>query len=116
MCATVHGAQQLHEKCMLAGIGEVQLQNILALHCKLSHCSMHICAVMLGLKLRHHHMLRLYYLHSRLLKEGEYATHWIASADQLSDILRSHVLGLHELFKTETVTVAPRMRLSVQTK
>jgi hypothetical protein len=45
---------------MLAGIGEVQLQNILALHCKLSHCSMHKCAVMLGLKLRHHHMLRLY--------------------------------------------------------
>ena len=104
---------------MLAGIGEVQLQNILALHCKLSHCSMHKCAVMLGLKLRHHHMLRLYldYLHSRLLKEGEYATHWIASADQLSDILRSHVQGLHdELFETETVTVAPRMRLSVQTK
>ena len=116
MCATVHGAQQLHEMCMLAGIGEVQLQNILALHCKLSHCSMHKCSVMLGLKLRHHHMLRLYYLHSRLLKEGEYATHWIASADQLSDILRSHVLGLHELFKTETVTDAPRMRLSVQTK
>ena len=53
---------------------------------------MHKCAVMLGLTLRHHHMLRLYFLHSRLLKEGAYyATHWTASADQLSKILRSHV-------------------------
>jgi hypothetical protein len=45
---------------MLAGIGEVQLQNLLTLHAKLSHCSMHKCAIMLGLKLRHHHMIRLY--------------------------------------------------------
>ena len=52
---------------------------------------MHKCAVMLGLMLRHHHMLRLYFLHSRLPKEGAYATHWTASADQLSNILRSHV-------------------------
>ena len=52
---------------------------------------MHKCAVMLGLKLRHHHMLRLYCLHSRLLKEGAYAAPWTAPADQLSNILRSHV-------------------------
>ena len=72
---------------------------------------MHKCAVMLGLTLRHHHMFRLYFLHSRLLKEGAYyATHWTASADQLSNILRSHVYnvqGLQELFYT--ATVAPRM-------
>ena len=60
MCACVHGTHLLHEMCMLAGIGEIQLQNLLALHAKLSHCSMHKCAIMLGLKIRHHHMIRLY--------------------------------------------------------
>ena len=45
---------------MLAGIGEIQLQNLLALHAKLGHCSMHKCAIMLGLKIKHHHMIRLF--------------------------------------------------------
>ena len=60
MCACVHGTHLLHEMCMLAGIGEIQLQNLLALHAKLGHCSMHKCAIMLGLRIKHHHMIRLY--------------------------------------------------------
>ena len=49
-----------HEMLMLSGIGEIQLQNILDLHMKLSHTSLNKCAHMLGItKLRHHNMLRL---------------------------------------------------------